>query len=59
MQQCPGTIVTLPALGGTPATIYSTPTQAIDSIRVVNGTIMLLTINNLTGDTSKNGLRIV
>ena len=55
-QQGPSSIVRLPALGGTATTIYSTPTQAIDSIRVINGTTMLLTINNLTGDTSKNGL---
>ena len=55
-QQGPSSIVALPALGGTPTTLYSTPTQAIDSIRVINGTTMLLTINNLTGDTSKNGL---
>lgn len=55
-QQGPSSIVTLPALGGTPTTIYSTPAQAIDSIRVINGTTMLLIINNLTGDTSKNGL---
>ena len=55
-QQGPGTIMAEPALGGPQTTVYSTPTLAITTVRVISRTTMLLLIQNLSGDTSHNGL---
>ena len=55
-QQGPGTIISEPALGGPQTTVYTTPTLAITTVRVISRTTMLLLIQNLTGDTSHNGL---
>ena len=55
-QQGPGTIIAEPALGGPQTTVYSNPTLAITTVRVISRTTMLLLIQNLSGDTSHNGL---
>ncbi|HLX56551.1 MAG TPA: hypothetical protein VKR83_05975 [Ktedonobacteraceae bacterium] len=56
IQQGPSTILAEPALGGTPTVVYSTPTLAITMVRVITRTTMLLLVQNLSGDTSNNGL---
>lgn len=55
-QQGPSTIIAEPALGGPQTTVYTTPTLAITTVRVISRTTMLLLIWNLSGDTSHNGL---
>jgi eukaryotic-like serine/threonine-protein kinase len=55
-QQGPSTIIAEPALGGPQTTVYTTPTLAITTVRVISRTTLLLLIQNLTGDTSHNGL---
>ena len=55
-QQGPSTIISEPALGGPQTTVYTTPTLAITTVRVISSTTMLLLIQNLTGETSHNGL---
>jgi hypothetical protein len=55
-QQGPSAIIAEPALGGLQTTVYTNPTLAIATLRVISSTTMLLLIQNLTGDTSKNGL---
>ncbi len=54
--QGPSTIVAEPALGGPQTTVYTNPTLAITTVRVISSTTMLLLIQNLSGDTSHNGL---
>jgi len=56
IQQGPGTIIAEPALGSSQTTVYTNPTLAITTVRVISNTTMLLLIQNLTGDTSHNGL---
>ncbi len=56
IQQGPSTIMAEPALGGSPTTVYTTPTLAITTVRVISRTTMLFFIQNLSGDTSHNGL---
>jgi dipeptidyl aminopeptidase/acylaminoacyl peptidase len=55
-QQGPSTIISEPALGGPQTTVSTNPTLAITTVRVISRTTMLLLIQNLTGDTSHNGL---
>jgi hypothetical protein len=55
-QQGPSTIIAEPALGGSQMTVYTTPTLAITTVRVISRTTLLLLIQNLSGDTSHNGL---
>ena len=55
-QQGPGTIIAEPALGGSQTTAYTNPTLAITTVREISNITMLLLIQNLTGDTSHNGL---
>lgn len=55
-QQGPSTIIAEPALGGPQTTVYTNPTLAITTVRVISNTTMLLLIQNLSGDTSHNGL---
>jgi hypothetical protein len=45
-----------PATGGTPTTIYNTPTLAITWLRLATTTSLLLLIENQSGDMSHNGL---
>ena len=52
----PSTIIAEPALGGPQTTVYTTPTLAITTVRVISRTTMLLLIQNFSGDTSHNGL---
>ena len=56
IQQGPSTIMAEPALGGSQTTVYTTPTLAITMVRVISRTTMLLLIQNISGDTSHNGL---
>jgi len=55
-QQGPSTIIAEPTLGGPQTTVYTNPTLAITTVRVISSTTMLFIIQNLTGDASKNGL---
>jgi len=55
-QQGPSTIIAEPVLGGPQTTVYTNPTIAITTVRVIYRTTMLLLIQNLGGDTSHNGL---
>ena len=55
-QQGPSTIIAEPALGGIQTTVYTNPTLAITTVRVISNTTMLLLIQNLSEDTSHNGL---
>jgi len=45
-----------PATGGPAKTIYSTPTEAITSLRVATSTSLLFMIYNTDTDTSHNGI---
>lgn len=54
--QGPSTIIAEPALGGPQTTVYTNATLAITTVRVISRTTMLLLIQNLSGDTSHNGL---
>ena len=54
-QQGPSTIIAEPALGGPRTTVYTNPTQAIATVRVISRTTLLL-IGNSSGDTSHNGV---
>jgi eukaryotic-like serine/threonine-protein kinase len=55
-QQGPSAIISEPALGGPQTAVYSTPALAITTLRVISSTTLLLLIQNLSGDTSHNGL---
>jgi hypothetical protein len=52
----PSTITSQPAAGGSPHVIYSNPTLAISTIRMISNTTLLLIVNNNIGDRSQNGL---
>ncbi len=52
----PSTIISEPALRGPSTVVYTTPTLAIITVRVISRTTMLLLIENVNGDTSHNGL---
>ncbi len=54
--QGPSTILAEPALGGPQTTVYTNATLAITMVCVISRTTMLLLIQNLSGDTSHNGL---
>ena len=56
IQQGPSTIMAEPALGGSQTAVYTTLTLAITTVRVISRTTMLLLIQNISGDTSHNGL---
>lgn len=55
-QQGPSSLITEPVLGGPQTAVYTTPTLAITTVRVISRTTLLLLIQNFTGDTSHNGL---
>ena len=56
IQQGPSAIISEPALGGSQTAVYTNPTFAIATVRVISRTAMLLLIQNEGADTSHNGI---
>jgi eukaryotic-like serine/threonine-protein kinase len=54
--QGPSSIIVESPTGGQSGTIYGTSTLAITAVRSISHTTLLFTVNNLTGDTTHNGL---
>jgi eukaryotic-like serine/threonine-protein kinase len=52
----PSTITTQSATGGSLRIIYSNPTLAITTIRMISSTTLLIIVKNSTSDRSQNGL---
>lgn len=54
--QGPSTLSMQPVAGGTPTSLYSDPSHAIITLKVVDPKTYLIYIQNSAGDTSQNGL---